>query len=131
MAWTNKGLYCFLDRNAERLHSDFGTKISEERAALGKLCAHRFTRAKVQKPTDCLRSQSGILCNCITRVAALTRNLMLQWLIVELILAALVVATQPNLHIIESYIAVQEEQACSFAAQFEAKDAAEVVYVCL
>lgn len=56
---------------------------------------------------------------------------MLQWLIVELILAALVVATQPNLHIIESYIAVQEEQACSFAAQFEAKDAGEVVYVCL
>lgn len=52
---------------------------------------------------------------------------MLQWLIVELILAASDAATQPNLHIIESYIAVQEEQACIFAAQFQAKDAGEEV----
>lgn len=45
----------------------------------------------------------------------------------ELILAAVDVATQPNLHIIEFYISVQEEQAWIFAAQFQAKDAGEEV----
>lgn len=61
---------------------------------------------KTQLTTECLLSDSCILCNCITIVDALTRNLMLQWLI----LAALDVATQPNLHRIEFYIPVQEKQ---------------------
>lgn len=58
---------------------------------------------KTQLTTECLLSDSCILCNCITIVDALTRNLMLQWLILD-------VATQPNLHIIAFYIPVREEE---------------------
>lgn len=72
---------------------------------------------KTQLTTEYLLSDSCILCNCITIVDALTRNLMLQWLI----LAALDVATQPNLHIIEFYIPVQEEQDFFFCTTLQSQ----------
>lgn len=71
-------------------------------------CVHSFTHAKVQNPTN-YRMPPFRFVHIVQlhyNVDALTRNLMLQWLI----LVALDVATQPNLHIIEFYVTVQEEK---------------------
>lgn len=72
-------------------------------------CVHNFIRYENQLTAECLLSDSCTLSNCIRIIDALSGNLILQQLIVELILAALDVATLPHLHIIEFYITVQEQ----------------------
>lgn len=77
------------------LYSGLRTKTSEELAAQRwkTRCVHSFWRYQNQVTAERLLSGSCILSNCVAIIDALSGNLILQQLIVELILAALDVAT--------------------------------------